>query len=79
MQITLWTAEMFTAEETQIYIISLDTPPPVQDNEQKATLCTVLGRDTHARTHSGSIRFPGNFYGLFLHFLLHENAKWWNV
>lgn len=26
MQITLWTAEMFTAEETQIYIIPRDPP-----------------------------------------------------
>lgn len=26
VQITLWTAEMFTAEETQIYIIPLDPP-----------------------------------------------------
>lgn len=34
MQITLWTAEMFTAEETQIYIIPLDPPQRLVMNNE---------------------------------------------
>lgn len=53
MQITLWTAEMFTAEETQIYIIPLDPPQAqwrVMSSKPPSTLYWDKGHNTHTRT-----------------------------
>ncbi len=55
MQITLWTAEMFTAEETQIYIIPLNPPKAqrrIMSSKLLSTLCWDMGHNhTHMDMH----------------------------
>lgn len=77
MQITLWTAEMLTAEETQIYIIPLD-PPQARRRIMRSKLLTTLYRDkghtlTHTHTHKdiSRTRFQGQFLWPFC--ILYEN------
>lgn len=68
MQITLWTAEMFTAEETPIYIIPR-APPQAQwkimSSEPLSTLYWAK-MHTHTQTNSSGTRFPGHVYDLFV-------------
>lgn len=50
MHITLWTAEMFTAEETQIYIIPLDPPSAHWWIMSSKLLTTLYWDNTHKHT-----------------------------
>lgn len=52
MQITLWTAEMFTAEETQIYIIPLDQPQAQWWIMRSKLLSTLYWDKGHTHTHT---------------------------
>lgn len=58
MQITLWTAEMFTAEETQIYIIPRAPPRAQWRIMSSEPLSTLYWAKTHTHQIPRSCLWP---------------------
>lgn len=77
MWITFWTAEMFTVEETQIYITPLDSCP-AQRRIMNSKQLSVLrqGTHTHTDTHEPLVEVPDSqvIYTTFL-ILIYENKR----